>query len=215
MFDKYRDDPTNSPDTIQMTGAMAYFKDVDISIEDTSLLVASEFLGCPSLGDIPRSGFTSAWAPLAATSVAAQKAQLAGLTKHFTQPEARLQGGLYRRVYKHTFKLACPAGSKSVPLETAAEFWKMLFSAGGLPWASADGKTAWLDLYLGFLQERWKKAVNKDLWDQTLLFALKTLEDESLSWWSEDSAWPGVIDEFVAWTKKRRDGGGDADAMEE
>lgn len=214
MFDKYRNDPANSPDTIQMDGAMVYFKDIGVNIENTSLLVASEFLGCPSLGDIARAGFVLSWGPLAATTLPAQHAQMTLLTQHFQAPEARVPQGLYRRVYKHTFRLACPPGAKSVPLDMAAEFWRMLFGPEGLPWTSADGGLRWLDMYLEFLQERWKKAVNKDLWDQTLLFALKTLEDGSLAWWSEESAWPGIIDEFVEVAKQRLGTAGGDDAME-
>lgn len=45
------------------------------------------------------------------------------------------------------------------------------------------------------------------MWDQTLSFAEKTLSDESLSWWSEDSAWPGVIDEYVEYVQKEKRGG--------
>lgn len=36
------------------------------------------------------------------------------------------------------------------------------------------------------------------------MFALKSLDDESLGWWSEDGAWPGVLDEFVAFVAEKR-----------
>lgn len=56
--------------------------------------------------------------------------------------------------------------------------------------------------------------MNKDMWDQTLVFAERTLEDESMGFWSEDAAWPGVIDEFVEYVKGKRggsaEGGGEA-----
>ena len=54
------------------------------------------------------------------------------------------------------------------------------------------------------MNEKWNKSVNKDMWNQTFEFYLKTLEDETLSFWSEDSAWPGVIDEFVVYVKEKR-----------
>lgn len=45
------------------------------------------------------------------------------------------------------------------------------------------------------------------MWDQTGIFVLKSLEDEDMGWWSEDGAWPGVLDEFVGFVRERRRGG--------
>ena len=42
------------------------------------------------------------------------------------------------------------------------------------------------------------------MWDQTGLFVSKSLEDESMSWWSEEGSWPGVIDDFVAFVREKR-----------
>lgn len=42
------------------------------------------------------------------------------------------------------------------------------------------------------------------MWEQTLVFSQKSLKDETMSWWSEDGAWPGVLDEFVAYVKTRK-----------
>jgi DCN1-like protein 1/2 len=47
------------------------------------------------------------------------------------------------------------------------------------------------------------------MWFQALEFFNKAKSDESLSFWSEDSAWPGVIDEFVLWLKEKRGDSGD------
>ena len=80
----------------------------------------------------------------------------------------------------------------------------MLLAAPSLAWTGPDAP--WLDWWLEFLTERYGKSVNKDLWDQTLVFAQKTLEDPSLGFWSEDAAWPGVIDEFVGFVGERRAG---------
>lgn len=55
------------------------------------------------------------------------------------------------------------------------------------------------------------------MWDQTGIFVLKSLEDGDMGWWSEDGAWPGVLDEFVGYVRERRrgdkgvGGGGDGD----
>lgn len=32
----------------------------------------------------------------------------------------------------------------------------------------------------------------------------KSVEDETMSWWSPDGAWPGAIDDFVGFVKAKR-----------
>ena len=104
-----------------------------------------------------------------------------------------------KKVYKHTFILGRPQGQKAIPLDQAIEYWRLLFSPAGLNWSS--GSTPWLDWWIEFLESKWKRTVNKDMWDQLFNFAEQSLKDESLNFWSEDGAWPGVIDEFVEWVR--------------
>jgi DCN1-like protein 1/2 len=59
-------------------------------------------------------------------------------------------------------------------------------------------------LWSEFLRTKSKRPVNKDVWDQTLVFAEKVLEDGGVGFWSEDGAWPGVVDEFVESVKAER-----------
>lgn len=208
------DDPKESPDTIGIDGTMSYLSALSVSLEDITVLVISELLASPTMGELTRVGFVAGWSSNSATTLTAQKSVLASLLQRLPTPESRGPNGLFRRVYKHTFKIALPSGSKGVPLEMASEYWKLLFGSQGAPWDGEDG-TPWLDWWLSFLQDKWKKAVNRDLWDQTLLLSEKTKEDGSLSWWSEESAWPGVIDEFVEWAKTEKHvGSGSGGAIE-
>ena len=92
-----------------------------------------------------------------------------------------------------------------LPLDQAIEYWKLLLSAPSVSWTS--NTTPWLFWYIEYLEGKWKKAVSKDMWDQTGLFVLKSLEDESMSWWNEEGSWPGVIDEFVAYVREKREQG--------
>jgi DCN1-like protein 1/2 len=70
----------------------------------------------------------------------------------------------------------------------------------------------WLDLWTTFLKETWTRSVNKDMWNMSLEFAVKSMEDETLSFWNEDGAWPSVIDDFVAWCRGK--GIGEAETMD-
>ena len=110
----------------------------------------------------------------------------------------------FKRVYKTTFLLARQPGQKVLPLDTAIEYWRLLFTAPGLSWTSSS--TPWLDRWIEYLEGNWKKSISKDMWDQTLSFVLKSRDDESMSWWSEDGAWPGVLDEFVMHVRQKKGG---------
>ena len=75
-----------------------------------------------------------------------------------------------------------------------------------------------LDWWLEYMDEKWNKAINRDLWRQTLRFARETMQDDSMSFWNEESSWPSVVDDFVEWvkTEKRANGAnlGAEDAMD-
>lgn len=113
---------------------------------------------------------------------------------------------VFKKVYKATFILARTTGQKSLQLDTAIEYWRLLLQSPSRHWATPS--TPWLEWWVSFLEERWRKGVSKDMWDQTGIFVLKSLEDESMGWWSEDGAWPGVLDEFVGYVRERRKEGG-------
>lgn len=99
----------------------------------------------------------------------------------------------------------------------AVAFWKGLYYPATNPWRSAN--VDWLGAWTRFLDEKfgvtevndqgeaevvdYKRTVSKDLWTQLRLFAVKTMADETLGFWSEEQAWPGVIDEFVVWCREK------------
>ena len=117
---------------------------------------------------------------------------------------------LFKRVYRHTFVFAKEKDQKALPKDTAVVYWDLLFKSPGRPWVTSS--TNWIEMWIEFLGTRWNKSVNKDMWNQTFEFFLKTMEDDTLGFWSEDGAWPGVIDDFVAYAKEKR--GDVSDTME-
>lgn len=88
-----------------------------------------------------------------------------------------------KNVYNHTFTLGLAPGSKTMPLEAAIEFWGVLLKAPSFDWRT--GRTPWLDMWIEYQTEKKTKAVNKDLWKQTLNFAYETVKDDSLGFWNE------------------------------
>lgn len=57
IFDKYREDPQNEPDEIDLDGTMKMCQDMQISIEDVGFLIFSELAQSPSMGKLTREGF--------------------------------------------------------------------------------------------------------------------------------------------------------------
>ncbi len=140
-----------------------------------------------------------------ADTIPKQKTYVAGQIKQLSTDMV-----LFKKVYKHVFVCAKEKGQKALPLDNAIVYWTLLFSFPGMEWATAT--TNWIKLWVEFLNTKWTKSVNKDMWNQTAHFFEKTMEDDTLSFWSEDGAWPGVIDQFVEYVKKER--GDTADTME-
>lgn len=108
-------------------------------------------------------------------------------------------------MYRAAFQSGKEADVKALPLDVALVYWDLLFQPPGIAWETDD--TDWLADWKAFLGERWTRSVNRDMWNQALEFAFRSMEDEALGFWSEDAAWPGVIDEFVVWCREHRKGG--------
>lgn len=211
LFDGLRDDVANAPDAIGPDGTMTYFEKLGIDLEGLEVLVVQEIVQAPSMGEMTRSGFVDGWSVVNCETIEKQKAYIKSL--HHTLPSNK---EVFTKVYKYTFLLGKASNQKAVLLDNAITYWELLFSSplSAVKWSSSD--SPWLTWWTEFLRDRWKKSVNRDMWNETLKFAQLTLEDEALSFWSEESSWPSVIDDFVEYVKKEKRGGGETeDAMEE
>lgn len=105
------------------------------------------------------------------------------------------------------------AGQRNVNTEIAIEQWRLLFTPtnGGISWTTKS--IPWLDWWIEFIENKHKRPINKDLWEQLEVLMRKSMEDETMSWWSPEGSWPGAIDDFVAFVKEKQ-GGGQSEAME-
>ncbi|KAI4196270.1 MAG: hypothetical protein LQ350_006641 [Teloschistes chrysophthalmus] len=198
LFNHYRDiDKSEETNVIGVEGCMQYFADLGVDLEEPVVLVILTEFNAPTMGEVPRQGFVDYWKRLGAGDISAQKDHLPTLrTALVDRPET------FKSTYKHTFKLALVPSQRSISLDTALPYWRLLLTAPSLSWNTPT--TPWLDWFAEYLETRWKKGVSKDLWEQTGVFVMKSLEDEGMGWWSEDGAWPGVLDEFVGFVREKR-----------
>jgi len=198
-------DPTQEDEVSNVNGTMEYLTDLGVNIENAEALVALEIVQAPALGEIAKEGFVEGWKAIGADIIAKQKSYIAEQIRQLPNDMS-----LFKRVYRHTFVCSKEKQQKALPLENALVYWELLFSPPGRPWAGAS--INWCSLWIEYLKAKWTKSVNKDMWNQTFEFYLKSMQDETLSFWSEDGAWPGVIDDFVAYVKEK--GGVSPETME-
>ncbi|KAI1423526.1 Cullin binding-domain-containing protein [Xylaria sp. FL1777] len=199
LFDSLRNEQEDGKDTLGADSAMGYLQSIGVGLEDASLFLAVELLQAPSIGEISRAGFVSGWKEAGVeVKTEAQSAHLKYLTGLMTR-----ERDLFRKVYRYAFVAGKDGERRALSLEMALLYWDTLFRKPGPSWVGSSTKLDWLNEWKSFLEENWKRSVNRDMWNQTLEFVFKSIDDESLSFWSEDGAWPRVIDEFVSWYKHK------------
>lgn len=195
------------PNELDIEGTGNLLQALNIALDNCVALYFFEFTKSPQLGVIPREGF------VAGPFLEANCDTAAKITQHVSNQLLSAHGTMeqYKAVYNHTFTLLIEDRKKAIDLEQAADFWRILTDPKtGFAWKTKSGLD-FLPLWLEFLNAKWSKAINRDLWRQTLAFMTKALQDESLSFWSEESSWPSVIDDFVQWIRVEKRG----EAMEE
>ncbi|KAI0476634.1 Cullin binding-domain-containing protein [Xylaria cf. heliscus] len=199
LFDSLRNEQEDSKNSLGAGSAMSYLQSIGVGLEDASLFLAVELLQAPSIGEIPRTGFVNGWKDAGVEAKSeAQAAHLKYLAGLMTK-----ERDLFRRVYRYAFVAGKESDQRALSLDMALLYWDTLFKKPGQSWIGSSTRINWLNEWKTFLEENWKRSVNRDMWNQTLEFAFKSIDDESLDFWSEDGAWPGVIDEFVAWYKRK------------
>ncbi|KAI6245598.1 Defective in cullin neddylation protein 1 [Erysiphe necator] len=186
LFQVYHD-PQHEKDTLSVDGVMRYLQDLGVNLETAEIFIPLEIVQAPGLGEITRIGFINGWSAFLRADIQ---------TKNLCfWPDTT-------DVYRHAFFASKESSQKAIPLENAIVYWSLLFNSKGRRWASES--VDWLSLWIEYLQKNWNRTVNKDMWNQTFEFYQKSIVDEKLSFWSEDGAWPGVIDGFVSYVKSKK-----------
>ncbi|KAI1393185.1 DUF298-domain-containing protein [Hypoxylon trugodes] len=200
LFDSLRNEQEDPRDQLGADSSMTYLNSIGVDLEGASLFLAMEIVQAPTIGEITRDGFVKGWKaqPGIDGSIGAQKQQFKYLVDLLSKDR-----DLFRKVYRHAFVVGKDAEQRALSLENSILYWEMLFKEPGLPWVGKVAGVDWLSEWIAFLRENWTRSVSRDMWNQTLEFAVKSIEDESLNFWTEDGAWPGVIDSFVAWYRRK------------
>lgn len=181
-------------DVLSTETTIEYLQSLDVDLETAELFVVMELVKAPAVGEINRQGFVEGWKATAMTSFSksAQKKHIAELISKLASDRA-----YFKRVYRHSFIAGKEAIHKALSVSDAKVYWKLLFAPPGFIWKTA--KHDWAALWVQFTDEKWTRSVSKDMWNMTLEFAYKVMDDENLTFYNAEDAWPGVIDDFVDW----------------
>ncbi|AEO57236.1 hypothetical protein MYCTH_2303133 [Thermothelomyces thermophilus ATCC 42464] len=217
--DKARDDLEPVAE-IGAEQCMAYLERLNVNPASYELFVVLEIVRAESIGIITRAGFVDGWADVIAASGGSGRVtpDWAGQRQlvHARIAQALTDPNYFKTIYDFAFQVGREPGQKAITMAVAVGFWEGLYVPDKNPWRSAH--VDWLGAWTRFLKEKfgvvkvnsdgeeeveYKRTVSKDLWTQTRLFAAKSMQDETLSFWSEEQAWPGLIDEFVIWCKEK------------
>ncbi|KAJ6784044.1 hypothetical protein PWT90_00331 [Aphanocladium album] len=206
LFNSLRSE-NDAKDQMDLESTMNYLSnDLKVNIENAELFVVLELLQAPSVGEISRKGYVDGWKDADVEASNEEHAKhVRGLVKSLSTDPI-----LFKKVYKYAFVVGREKDQKALSLEIANVYWDMLFAPPGMEWK--NGQRDWLALWKQFLAEKWTRSVNRDMWNMALEFAFKSIDDDSLSFWNEDGAWPSVIDDFVEWCKAH--GVGKSEQME-
>lgn len=100
------------------------------------------------------------------------RAKVPELRNNITNDEAT-----FKRVYLFTYTFARPPGQKSLPLDTAIEYWKLLL---GRRWK------AHINLWIEFLEKEYKRSIAKDTWNMLYEFMGLCNNDPELKSYNEE-----------------------------
>ncbi|PWN41468.1 DUF298-domain-containing protein, partial [Ceraceosorus guamensis] len=198
----------DGPD-VSIEGAMSMCEDLSLSPEDAVMLPLSFYLRSPSMGHYTRDAYIEGWRTLDGADTVAKQKQLLPKLREELEKDAEVRGalasegkgGLFARVYDWVYAYARDEGQKSLKLDTAIAFWRLLLPIS--PSYAREGSSGrftarQLDLWEKYLtNETGGRAISKDTWTLFLDFTKEI--DADFKEHDFDAAWPSVIDDFVTW----------------
>ncbi|KAJ1341544.1 hypothetical protein BSLG_003968 [Batrachochytrium salamandrivorans] len=193
-FEQYKEidnpDPSDPP-RIGPEGMEKLCKDLDISIDGHDILIIAWLLMAERMGYFTLTEWTLGMKKIGAHSPETLKLALnpyRSILKDISQPQ-------FRDLYRFSYEFARSSLQKSIPVEMAIGLWNILLPAATFTIMKS------LEEYLCDVGP--VKVITRDQWMSLLEFAQTV--DPDLAGYDLESAWPVLLDDFVTWSKTRRE----------
>lgn len=198
LFGKYKD---AEEDEIGVDGTISFLNDLGLGLEEPVVLALAYEFKSPAVGRWPNSGWVEGMKGLQCETLEGLKVAVERLREKLGSDHEYFQ-----KVYLYTFGFGLSTGQRSLPVESATQFWAIILPFGlkhGV--VGSQGPVAWneqhTELWFEYLRVRNVKGVSKDTWGMFLDFISGA--DSKFEKHDTEGSWPSLIDEFVLYAKEQ------------
>ncbi|KIO19012.1 hypothetical protein M407DRAFT_153108 [Tulasnella calospora MUT 4182] len=198
LFEKYTD---GIDDEIGVDGTINFLGDLKLELEEPVVLALAYEFKSPAVGRWPRSGWVEGMKGLQCETLES----LRGAVEMLREKLGSKRDYFYQ-VYSYTFGFGLSEGQRSLPVESAIQFWTILLPFGlqhGV--LGSQDAFGWnephTELWFSFLRAQNVKGVSKDTWGMFLDFINSS--DGKFERHDTEGSWPSLIDEFVVYAKEQ------------